>query len=216
MIEQPKQIPQTNNQNYTTPGQMQEVMQGMASLTKLLLEVSNYLIALRREFRGEAMFQTKDGNVEWGQITKPMFIVLDYKTNQPKMEIVEMPNGDKKRCYIPNDEAIDEILSMIKFAGVNQIAPISFNQEDNYKDDMLEFECKLAAVLCLKRKTWGIDKELFPMLQFKIKTIVRDVRSMAINGNTIKSIITTVSRVEQTIENDITKKGKIGGSPYST
>jgi hypothetical protein len=205
---------QTPIGNFSSPSQMQEAVQNMASLTKLLLEVSNCLTVLRKEFRGESLYQAEDGNTSWVQLTKPVFVKMDFKKNLPFMEKKKMPWGEEKMVYVPNDEAIDEILSMLKFAGVNQISPIGFNTPDNYQEDLKEFECKLAAVLCLKQKEWGVDKELLPMAQFKIKTLVQDVRSMSINGNTLKSLISTVQRVEQMVENNDIKKNKLTGSPY--
>lgn len=200
--------------NLISAGQMQEAMQGMASLTKILLETANYLNILRREFRGEALHQGDDGSSTWIQVTKPVFIKVDFKTNKPIMIKQKMPNGETKEIYATNDEAIEEILSMLKFAGINQISPIGYNTENNYLDDLREFECKLAVVLGLKQKEWGIDKELLPMYQFKIKTIVQDARSMSVKGGTLKALITSVQRVEQMIEGDkTTKKG--GASPYS-
>lgn len=200
--------------NLTSPAQMQEATQGLASISKILLEISNYLIVLKREFRGESLYQSEDGKISWVQITKPTFVRMDYKTGKAIKQKVKMPWGDEIEVYIPNDEAIDELLSMLKFMGVNQVQPIGFNQPNNYLDDLKEFECKLAAVLCLKQKEWGIDKELLPMLMTKIKTIVQDARSMSVNGNTIKSLISTIQRVEQMVEGDITKKKKEGTGPY--
>jgi len=201
--------------NVTSPSQMQEAMQGVASLSKILLEISNYLNLLKREFRGESLYQGDDGKINWVQVTKPTFVRINYKTGKPIKEFVMMPWNEKKEVYIANDEAIDELLSMLKFSGINQVQPIGFNQPNNYLDDLKEFECKLAAVLCLKQKEWGIDKELLPMYQFKIKTIIQDVRSMSVNGNTIKSLISTIQRVEQMVEGDVTKKKKEGTGPYN-
>ena len=210
-IEQQKQT----QPNVTSPSQMQEAMQGVASLSKILLEISNYLNLLKREFRGESLYQGDDGKINWVQVTKPTFVRINYKTGKPIKEFVMMPWNEKKEVYIANDEAIDELLSMLKFSGINQVQPIGFNQPNNYLDDLKEFECKLAAVLCLKQKEWGIDKELLPMYQFKIKTIIQDVRSMSVNGNTIKSLISTIQRVEQMVEGDVTKKKKEGTGPYN-
>jgi len=185
----------------------------MSSLTKHLLEISKTLTYLRREFRGEALYQDDKGNQTWIQTNKPIFVRVDFKTNQIIMEDYVMPDGKVKRVYVPNDEAIDEILSMLKFAGVNQITPISNIEFDNYMDDLREFECKLAQVLGLKQREWGLDKELLPMMQFKIKTIIQDVRSMSVKGMTIKILQTTVQRVEQLIEGDgVKKREKV--SPY--
>lgn len=206
------QSPQSTN--YVMPSQLQEATANMASLTKLLVEVSNALISLRREFRGEALYQGDDGSSQWIQISKPSFVRVDFLSGHPLKRKAKMPWGELKLIYIPNDEAIDEILSMIKFAGVNQITPISFNSEDNYQDDLREFECKLAAVLALKQKEWGLDKELLPMIQYKIKTLVQDVRSMSVGGATLKALQTTVQRVEQMIEGDKAAKKVMGGNPF--
>src|SRR5690606_13621468 len=99
-----------------------------------------------------------------------------------------------------NDEAIDEVLSMLKFMGINQINPIGFNTTENYLADLLEFECKLAAVLALKQRSWGLDKEMLPMIQSKIKTLVQDARSLSVQGKVLLALQTTVQRVEQSIE----------------
>jgi hypothetical protein len=216
MVENSKQQPTTptaSNQNYVMPSQMQDLAASMASISKLLMEVTNTLITLRREFRGEALYQDELGTSEWIQISKPSFVVMDQKTNKPVKVKAKMPWGEQKEIYVPNDEAIDEVLSMLKFVGINQISPIGVNTEDNYLDDLREFECKLAAVLALKQKGWGLDKELLPMMQMKIKTLIQDVRSMSIKGNTIKALQTTVQRVEQLIEGD-RSKSKQGNGPY--
>jgi hypothetical protein len=201
-------------QNYTHPSQLQDASQAMASLTKLLFEVSNTLVALRREFRGEALYQADDGASQWIQISKPVFVKLNFKTNESQKIKEKMPWGELKEVYVPNDEAIEEVLSMLKFAGVNQITAIAGISDDNYMEDLKEFECKLAGSLCLKQKEWGLDKELLPMLQFKIKTVVQDARSLAIEGRTLKALQTTVQRVEQMIEGDKAAKKVMGASPY--
>lgn len=215
-MEQPGQnIPQSSqaSSNVVMPSQIQETANVMASLTKLLLEVSNILIFLRREFRGEGLYQDAEGNNHWVQVSKPMFTRINFKTNLPVMKRVKMPWGETKDIYIPNDEAIDEILSMLKFGGLNQVTAISTISEDNYLDDLLEFECKLSGVLALKQKEWGLDKELLPMIQFKIKTIIQDARSMALRGNVLKALQTSVQRVEQAFEGEkYSRKEK--ASPY--
>jgi len=209
----PAQQPMSTSQNYVMPAQMQELASSMASLTRILTEIPNTLISLRREFRGEALYQDDDGGSHWVQVSKPVFIQMDQLNQKPLKKTITFPWGETREVFIPNDEAIDEILSMLKFVGINQISPIGVNTEDNYLDDLREFECKLAGVLALKQKEWGLDKELLPMLQMKIKTLVQDVRSMSVKGNTIKALQTTVQRVEQMIEGDQTKK-RIGTSPY--
>jgi len=218
---------QTQQQNTTSvyPSQLQEAAQAMASLTKLLAESSNTLIAVRREFRGEALHQSEDGSQQWVQIAKPVFVRVDLKTNldngqpnsnynKPLREKKKMPWGEEKLCYLPNDEAIEEILSMLKFAGVNQITAISGIDNDNYLDDLKEFECKLAGILCLKQREWGLDKELLPMTHYKIKTLVQDARSLALEGRGLKALQTRVQRVEQMFEGENMKKRIGGSSPY--
>jgi len=209
---QPAPQPQNYNPNpnYIPPSQVSDLSESMASLTKLLLEVSNTLIALRRELRGDSLYQSEDGGTHWIQVSKPVFIKINQVTGNPYKRKIKMPWGEEKYVFIPNDEAIEEVLSMLKFAGVNQITSIAGIDHDNYMDDLREFECKLAAVLALKQKEWGLDKELLPMLQFKIKTIVQDARSMALDGRVLKSLQTSVQRVEQMIQDD-RQKSKIGG-----
>ncbi|GAH13612.1 unnamed protein product, partial [marine sediment metagenome] len=70
---------------------------------------------------------------------------------------------------------------MLYFLGLNPVTPLTNLDENIILDDLKEFECKLASTLCLKQKTWGIDKTLLPMIQTKIKTSVQDVRYMAKN-----------------------------------
>ncbi len=203
-----------SKQNLSYPNQLDEATKTMASITKLLLESSKTLSTLRREFRGEALSQAVDGSSQWIQISKPIFCKMDYLKEKPLKEWAKMPDGEMREVYLPNDEAIEEILSMLKFAGLNQITSITNVDENNILDDLREFECKLAGILCLKQKEWGIDKETLPMIQFKIKTIVQDARYMAKDGGTLKALQTTVSRVEQVLEGDRVQK-KMNISPYS-
>jgi hypothetical protein len=207
----------TNSQaqagNYSYPSQLQDAEKAMASMVKLLMSGTETLLSLRREFRGEALWQGADGANHWIQVTKPLFIKMIPGTRQPVKEKVIMPWGVEEEKYVANDEAIEEILSQLKFAGVNQITTIAGIDNDNYLDDLKEFECKEAAVLALKQRHWGIDKELLPMLQFKIKTIVQDARSLALDGRTLEALQTSVQRIEQTIENTSKKPGvNLGGA----
>ena len=212
--DQQQQVPQ----NYAYPNQISDAEKSLASLSKLLLESSKTLSTLRREFRGEALNQYPDGSSIYIQVSKPVFIKLDPETEKPLKETLKIPDGKdgfiEKEVYVPNDEAIEEVLSMLKFAGVNQITPITNIDDKNINNDLKEFECKLAATLCLKQKEWGIDKELLPMIQFKIKTIVQDARFMCCNGNVLKALQTSVQRVEQAWEGDRSGKRSIS-SPYS-
>lgn len=203
-----------STQNFAYPSQMQDANRALASIATLLQAGADTLVSLRREFRGEALWQSDDGSQQWVQVTKPLFVRMNADTRKPILENKKMPWGDMKECFIANDEAIEEILSNLKFVGVNQITAISDTSEDNYLDDLKEFECKLAATLALKQRKWGIDKEMLPLLHMKIKTMVQDARSMALEGRTLKAIQTTVSRVEQMIEDKNKKQGILPGGAF--
>jgi len=184
----------------STYGSTPETEKALASIATLLKESTNILPLLRREFRGEGIQSFSDGTWCYVQITKPMFIRLNPLTEKPLKETINLKDGIVKEVFIPNDEAIEEVLSMLKFMGLNQITLLTNIDENNILDDLKEFECKLAALLCLKQKAWGIDKELLPMIQCKIKTIVQDARYQACEGNTIKAIQKTVQRIEHSQE----------------
>ena len=217
MVGETGQTNQATNQSIPNYTHSSQDIQAMTSLTKMLLGISDMLNAIRREFRGEVMIEDDSGATQWVQITKPAFVIVDFKTGKPKKEKRIMPWGkppEEKEVYIPNDEAIEELLSIIKLMGVNQISPLGTNTEDNYLDDLKEFECKLAALLALKQKEWGLDKELLPMTQTKIKTFIQDVRSLAIKGKTLDALTKSVQRVEQSLEGQEFRKKLTGGSPY--
>lgn len=188
-----------------------DLQKALASIAGLLREAENLLPILRNEFRGEATMQYDDGSVENVQISKPLFIRINYKTNQP-IKIEKKYKSGNKMIYEVNEEAVEEVLSLLKFMGLNNITRLSNLDEKTVLQDLLEFECKLAALLMLKQKEWGIDKELLPTTMTKIKTIVQDARYMCVNGSTLKAIQKTVQRIEQYSEGD--KKGR-GSSPYA-
>lgn len=209
-----QQSSQNSTQSY--PNQMMLNQQALASIASLVKEAQTLLPILRREFRGEVYQEYSDGAVEYIQVSKPLFIKIDQLTEKPlKQKIMCGPpeNRIEKEIYVPNDEAIEEILSILKFMGLNQITLLTNISEKIILDDLREFECKLAALLCLKQKEWGLDKELMPIAMSKIKTIVQDARYQACNGNTIKAIQKTVSRIEQYQEID-NKKGFMNKTPY--
>lgn len=198
--------PNPQNTTLTPSADFRKDFESLSSIARILNSIANYPNTLRREFRGEMMYETEEGDIHWVQGTKPIFVKMDFNTGSPLKETKKMPWGEDKEIYVPNDEAIEEVLSMIKFVGVNQINPIGFNTPENYLDDLLEFECKLSALLASKQPEWGIDKEMLPMLQMKIKTLVQDVRSLSVKGNLLKSMQTMIQRVEQFVENENNKK----------
>jgi len=217
------QLPVSNlaNPNLVTPGDLNKDLSSISSISKILNSISEFPNMIRHEFKGEMLYEDDKGNSHWVQKTKPMFIKIDYNTGKPKRIKQVMPwkgrDGKKEvnELYVANEEAIEEVISIMKFAGINQINPVAFNTEENFLEDLKEFECKLSGLLALKQKEWGIDKELLPMIQFKIKTIIQDVRLLSVKGKLLQAIQTTVSRVEQFIESDTQrKKGVLNNNPY--
>ena len=176
------------NKNLVYPDQIRDQAQQIASTIRMLMEIPKSISTLRRVFRGEALYQSEDGTTQWVQTVKPIFIKLDSKTRIPIMEELIMPNQEKRKVYLPNDEAIEEILSQLFFMGFNPITPLTNLSEDNILDDLKEFECKLAGLLMQKQLSWGLDKALMPMIQTKIKTVVQDARYMCVNGGTMRAL----------------------------
>lgn len=200
--------------NYSYPDQLRIATQQLHSMVKMLADISGSLPTLRRVFRGEALHQEEDGTTQWIQIVKPTFVKVDHITNLPLRQKVIMPDKTERMVYVPNDEAIEEILSMLYFLGLNPVTPLTNLDEGIILDDLKEFECKLAGILTLKQKSWGIDKDSLPIIHTKIKTIVQDVRYMAKNGTVLKALQTTVSRVEQVMEGERSRAGKMNATPY--
>lgn len=199
------------NRTYSYPDQLKGQAQETASIVKIILEIPKSITGLRRTLRGEALYQSNDGNNQWIQVVKPVFIKLDPVTRQPLKKMFTFPDGDTRLIYEPNDEAIEELLSQLFFMGMNQITALTNLSEDNILDDLREFECKLAGLLALKQVSWGLDKELLPLQMTKIKTIVQDARYLCANGTTMKSLSQQVSRIEQVLEETKSKKSI---SPY--
>lgn len=180
-----------------------EDLQNLASLSRLLLQYDDMLLLLRREFRGEVLYtDPKSGNGHWIQMTKPLFVKLDKEGNffYKNSPIIKEEDGHPKKDYIPNDEAIDELIMELKFFGINKITPITSLDENEIKSDLRTIACKIAALLTLKQLEWGIDKELLPMRAEQILCIVKDARYIALNGNLLKALRSTIQRVEQSLE----------------
>jgi len=206
-----EQQQQQSNSSGTTSYANADAGKALASIAGLLREADNLLPILRSEFKGEAVIQYDDGAIEHVQISKPMFVQLDFKTDKP-IKIMKQYRSGEKEIYVANDDAIEHVLSMLKFMGLNKITSLTNLNEKTILEDLKEFECKLAAVLMLKQKEWGIDKELLPTTMTKIKTIIQDARYMCCNGSTIKAIQKTVQRIESYSEG---QKGGRSSGPYA-
>jgi hypothetical protein len=212
MAEETIQVQAPKNLSY--PDQLRNQAEQIVSTIKMLAEIPKSISTLRRVFRGEALYQSEDGSNQWVQVVKPMFILLDKQTRQPIKKKIKSPDGEEREVFLPNDEAIEEVLSMLNFMGMNQITPLTNLDENTVLDDLKEFECKLAGMLCLKQVDWGLDKAFMPMIQTKIKTIVQDARYLCVEGGTMKALTQQVSRIEQVLEGGKDFK-KVNMSPYS-
>jgi len=201
------------NRAFSYPDQLRDQTQQMASTVKMLMEISKSLSTLRRVFRGEGLFQTEDGSSQWIQVVKPIFIKINPMTREPLKQKIKI-NNEEIEIYIPNDEAIEEILSELHFMGMNPITPLTNLNVNNVLDDLKEFECKLAGLLALKQVAWGLDKTLMPMIMTKIKTIIQDARYMCVNGGTMRALTQQVSRVEHLIEEINRSQKKSLNTPY--
>ena len=209
-----QQQPRVPASSYSYPDQLRAATMQLHSMVKMLAEISGSLPTLRRVFRGEVLYQDESGSSQWIQIVKPMFIKSDFATGKPLRQIIILPDKTTREGFIPNDEAIEEIISMLYFLGLNPVTPLTNLEESTILDDLREFECKLAATLTLKQKEWGMDKELLPIIHQKIKTTVQDVRYMAKQGTVLRALQTTVSRVENVLEGE-RSASKLKISPYS-
>lgn len=199
---------------FTFPSQLKdERMQNLASLSNLLLHYEDILSLLRREFRGEALFQDKEGNTMWVQVQKPLFIKKDKFGNPLKTKI--QVGQESREIYLTHDDAINDVVNLLKFTGINRITPITTLNENEVIDDLKEIECKLAALLALKQKEWGIDKELLPIYMVELKTIIKDARYLPVNGTVIKALRTMITRMEQAVEGEKKKlPTEMMRSPY--
>lgn len=166
------------------------------SLIEILTKAGKQLTSLRHEFRGEEMVQLPDGTNTWIQITKPLFVRTNMKDEVPLRRRIKDGKGNEIEVYIAHDEAIEEILSLIKMCGLNQTTPLGTTDEKEMNLDLYEFEVRLSKLLTLKRKEWGIDKSLRPMVYKKIKQQVQDSRSLQLDGRVLKSLTQTVKHIE--------------------
>jgi len=205
---------QTQQKNFSYPDQLRNQAEQLVSTIKMLSEIPKSISTLRRVFRGEALYQSEDGTNNWVQVVKPSFILLDKETRKPIKKMIKTSDGEEREVFLPNDEAIEEVLSMLYFMGMNQMTVLTNLDENTVLDDLREFECKLAGILCLKQVDWGLDKTLMPMIQTKIKTLIQDARYLCVNGGTMKALTQQVSRIEQVLEGGRDMK-KVNMSPYS-
>lgn len=183
-----------------------------AQLIRVLTEHDNFLGLMRQELRGEQMYITEQGKRLWVQVDKPIFVKLDKEDKPIKVKNKESGNEE----YVCNDDAVNEILSILKSCGLNPISPLTTIDENEIRADLLEMESKVAVLLCIKRRSWGIDKAEYPTLVGKIKILIKDARYRAKDGIALKALRTITSRIEQSTEQQKQKTmGERIRSPFS-
>lgn len=141
-------------------------------ILKIVLENEDLITLLEHEFRGEVY-------------------------------VVENDEGKWKKKYSPiikNTEGINEILRILRFMGLNKVSILTNLNEDQINAKLRTFEMKLADLLFLKRRDWGIDKEYMPMIYHLIISIVEDAFFRAKDGNLVKTLRSTYQRVESSSE----------------
>lgn len=175
-----------------------DIKRQIGSLVEILTNSNKLLQVLRHEFRGEELIQKENGENIWFQVSKPLFVRTNPINEQPIKVKVQHPTDEKVlvEIYQPHDEAIEEIISLIKMCGLNPITPLGTTDDKEMNLDLYEFEERLSYLLTLKRKEWGIDKSLRPMVYKKIKQQVQDARTLQMNGRVLKSITQVTKRIE--------------------
>ena len=179
--------------SYQLPSYMADELRDSVQLVKVLTEHDTFLDIIRREMRGEQLYQDESGEASWVQVDKPMFVKLD-RHDKP---IRKFNDKTKREEYIANDDAVNEVLSILKNCGLNPITPLTNINEEEIRADLLEMESKVAVLLAVKRKEWGIDKAGYPAAVGKIKILIKDARYRAKDGTVLKALRTITSRIEQ-------------------
>lgn len=182
-------------------------------LIRKLTEHDDFLTVIRREMKGEQLFQDPEsGENYWVQIDKPMFVKLN-KENKPIKKLNPKTNKEE---YLVNDDAINEILSILKSCGLNPITPLTNIKEDEIRADLYEMESKIAVLLAVKRKEWGIDKAEYPATVGKLKILIKDARYRAVDGTVLRALRTMTSRIEQASDHQrVATMGERIRSPFS-
>jgi hypothetical protein len=205
---------QNQNFNVAYPDQT-DLRKDLNSLINMLKESTRMLTSLRREMRGEVLMEFNNESF-WVQMIKPKFVKVDMKTGIPYKQKTKLPDGSDKEVYVTNDEAIEEVLSLLRSMGINDTTKLTDLDESTIITDLRLFEKKLASLLCLKQKEWGIDKEILPLLQLSLGTMVQDARYQAKDGAVLVSLQKSVQRIEQVIEgNRPSNKLQSTSTPFS-
>jgi len=183
--------------NYQMPSQVaDDLREDSFQIVKVLTEHDGFLQIIRSEMRGEQYWEEDDGNRSWVQVDKPMFVKLD-KNNEP---LKVLNPKTKRKEYLCNDEAINEVISILKSCGLNPITPLTNISKEEIREDLLELECKIAMLLAVNRKKWGLNKAEYPMAVGKLKVMIKDARYRALDGTVLRALRTMTTRMEQSSE----------------
>ena len=202
-----------NNQGiYSYPDQVSAIQKDLVTFINMLKESSNALITLRRTMRGEVLMESNN-KTYWIQLIKPKFVKTDVTTGLPLKQTVQYEGEEPRDIYVAHDEAIEEVLSLLSSMGINNTTKLTDLDEGTILTDLRLFEKKLAALLCLKQKDWGIDKELMPTLQLSLGTMVQDARYQAKDGAVLVSLQKTIQEIKQVVDQSA-GKNKLMSTPF--
>lgn len=192
---------------YQPASSVQQNIEEGIQLIRVLTEHETFLNILRQELRGEQLYQDEKGERYWMQTDKPTFVQLDGNGKPLKRQ----NSRTGREEFVCNEDAINSVLQTLKMCGLNPVTPLTSIKEEEIRDDLLEMESKIAVLLTIKRRVWGIDKAEYPMVVGNLKVLIKDARYRAVNGTIIRALRTITSRIEQTSEHnrDPTIKEKI-------
>lgn len=201
----PQPVAQQPQGTYQMPSQVaQDLQENAFQIVRVLTEHEDLLSVLKREMRGEQLYEDSEGNRNWVQVDKPMFVKLNI--NNKPLKVLNKKRGVEE--FICNDEAIGFVINILKMHGLNPVAPLTNITEEEIRADLLEMECKIAMLLTINRKKWGLQKSEYPMTVANIKVLIKDARYRAKDGAVLRALRTMTTRMEQTQE---VKREKQGG-----
>jgi hypothetical protein len=181
---------------YHPPSSIEDEGDQLKQLVEVLTQHEKFLQVLKMELRGEQLYQSSEGERYWVQTDKPMFIKVD-RYNKP---IKVFNERMKKYEFICNDDAINEVINIVKMCGANPISPMTVISDEEIRADLFEMESKIAVMLFNNRQKWGIAKSEYPIYVGKLKIIIKDARYRSKDGIALKALRTMTSRIEQSSE----------------